>query len=173
MKSITILLLLACINIYSQNSSKFINEGKEERKIFIYSNLGVLDFLSLGVGYQASENVAISIKGSQTFITGSGAFNFPNSGAGIGFKFTYSTSFLFFNSVSAEYISYLSLTYDKSTLPEGFIKGHYFDLNIGHENIYDAGLSFFWATGICISAVKTKNVLYSPSLKVGFNYNFN
>jgi hypothetical protein len=173
MKIITILLFFTCVNIFSQNSSQFLNEKKEGRKIFLYSNLGILDFISLGVGYQASENVAISIKGSQTFITGSGAFGLPNSGAGIGAKFTYSTSFLFFNSISAEYISYLSLTYDKSILPASFIKGHYFDLNIGYENINDAGLSFFWATGICISAVKTKNVLYSPSLKIGLNYNFN
>jgi hypothetical protein len=158
--------------LFSQNDSdKTVINSSEPRNFFINSSLGILEFISLGVGYQASEKVAITIKASETFITGA-SLGFPNWGTGLGFKVSYSTEFLLFNTISAEYIAYLETSIDESNSLNTLLKGNYFDFNIGRENIYDEGLNVFWAIGICISAVKTTDVLYSPSLKVGLNYNF-
>lgn len=168
--TITVILFYTAV-LFSQNDSdKRLINSAEPRSFFINSSLGILEFISLGIGYQASEKVAISIKASDTFITGS-SLVFPNTGTGLGFKVSYSTEFLFFNSISAEYIAYLSLTYDQTIMPSGTIKGNYFDLNIGRENIYAKGLNVFWAIGICASAVKTQETLFSPSIKIGLNYN--
>ncbi len=168
--SSVLLTFLLTTFIFSQNLSQSLNERKEERKIYLYSSLGILDFISLGIGYQATENFAISIKGSQTFITGA-SMGFPNAGYGLGSKVSYSTKFLLFNSISAEHIVYLGTTTDDSKSLK--YAGNYFDLNIGRENIYEEGFNVFWAIGICLSAVKSRDILLSPSLKVGLNYNFN
>jgi len=158
--------------LFSQNNiTQPVNNSGNHRNFFLYANLGILDFVSLGLGYQVSKQVAISIKASETIITGS-SLGFPNWGTGLGFKVSYSKEFLLFNSFSAEYIAYLETSIDDSKSLNTALKGNYFDFNIGRENIYDEGLNVFWAIGFCISAVKTTDVLYSPSLKIGLNYNF-
>ena len=156
--------------LFSQNDSdKTIIRSGEPRGFFIISSLGVLEFISLGVGYQVSEKISITIKGSQTFITGA-AMGIPNMGYGLGSKVSYSTKFLLFNSISAEYIAYLGTNTAESKSLK--FAGNYFDLNIGRENIYAQGFNIFWAVGICISAVESTDALVSPSLKIGLNFNF-
>jgi hypothetical protein len=169
--TITIIIFCSTILFPQIDSNKTeINSG-EPRSFFINSSLGILEFISLGVGYQFSEKVAVTIKGSYTFTTGA-SLNIPNWGEGLGFKVSFSTEFLFINSISAEYIAYLKTALDDAESIDTAIKGNYFDFNIGREDIYSNGLNFFWAVGLCISAVKNTNVLYSPSLKIGLNYNF-
>ncbi|MDI6786655.1 MAG: hypothetical protein QMD92_08100 [bacterium] len=133
--------------------------------------MGILEVLSIGIGYQISKNTAISIKGSGTWI-GSSALGFPSSGMGLGFKLSYYKPILFFNNFSFEYISYLSTTLD--WVHRGYkplFKGSYFDFNLGKETIDECGFNFFWAIGFCISAAKEAHILYFPSLKIGLNFN--
>lgn len=149
-----------------------LNKNNESvRKIFIYTSLGVLEVLSIGIGYQISKNAAMSIKGSGTWI-GSSTFNIPASGMGLGFKLSYYKTILFFNNFSFEYISYLSTTLDWDNLSNiPLFKGSYFDFNLGKETINECGFNFFGAIGFYSSATKKSHVVYSPSLKFGLNYN--
>jgi hypothetical protein len=166
------IILLSTSALFSQdNLSQTLSNSGPARNFFLFTNLGILDFVSVGFGYQASEKISLSLKASETFIAGA-SLGFPEWGAGVGFKVSYSTKFLFFNSVSAEYIAYLETSIDESKSLSTLLKGNYFDFNIGHENIDNEGLNVFWAIGICISSVKTTDILYSPSLKIGLNYNF-
>jgi len=159
---------------YDKDSS-YCNYGNDsdldtnQRSVFLFSNIGILDFLSLGIGYQVSEKISIAVKGSQTFI-GSSAMGFPHGGNGVGIKLSYHTPFLFFNTTSLEYIPYLSTSFDDHI--NSITKGNYFDFNFGRETIDESGFNFFWAIGFCVSAAKEANVLYAPSLKIGLNYNF-
>ncbi|AFH50036.1 Hypothetical protein IALB_2333 [Ignavibacterium album JCM 16511] len=182
MKQILLVLIVALLNtqfllgqinlIGSTDYSNFENNAEIDnnlRGIFLFSSIGILDFLSLGIGYQVSEKISIAIKGSQTFI-GSSAMGFPHGGNGVGIKISYHTPFLFFNTTSLEYISYLSTSFDDHI--NSITKGNYFDFNLGREIIDESGFNFFWAIGFCVSAAKEANVLYTPSLKIGLNFNF-
>ncbi len=179
MKKILFVILLNTQFLFSQinfindtNFDDFQNKGKNDyshRSIFLFSNIGILDFLSLGIGYQVSEKISIAVKGSQTFI-GSSAMGFPHGGNGVGIKLSYHTHFLFFNTTSLEYIPYLSTSFDDHI--NSITKGNYFDFNFGRETINESGFNFFWAIGFCVSAAKEANVLYTPSLKIGLNFNF-
>ncbi|MFA3782039.1 hypothetical protein ABRY23_03125 [Melioribacteraceae bacterium 4301-Me] len=137
------------------------------RKIFIYSNTGILEFLSFGVGYQVSQDFAISLKYSNTFI-GSG-FIFPNTGSGIGIKLSYYTPFSIFNCINAEYVSYLILSTTKKV--NSVTKGNFFEANIGKEIVKKEGLRVFWSLGLAISNAKMTTVVFAPSIKIGINYN--
>ncbi|WP_348344904.1 hypothetical protein, partial [Ignavibacterium sp.] len=165
--------LFSQMNLINNNNfdALDINGYKDNihRGIFLFSNIGILDFLSFGIGYQVSEKISIAIKGSQTFI-GSSAMGFPQGGNGVGIKLSYRTHFLFFNTTSLEYIPYLSTSFDDHI--NSITKGNYFDFNFGRETIDESGFNFFWAIGFCVSAAKEANVLYAPSLKIGLNFNF-
>jgi len=165
--------LLSQINVIGNADYSSIENNAEIennfRSIFLFSNIGILDFLSIGIGYQVSDKISLSLKGSQTFI-GSSAIGLPHGGNGVGIKLSYHTPFLFFNTTSFEYIQYLSTSIDYRI--NSITKGNYFDFNCGRESINESGFNFFWAIGVCISNAKGANVLYSPSLKIGFNFNF-
>lgn len=149
-----------------------------QRNVFLFSSVGVIEILSLGVGYQVTENISLALKWSTTWI-GSGAMILPNGASGYGIKLSYHKPFLFFNSTSFEYIVYLHSTLDWerkklygqiNKIPT--YKGHYLDFNIGRETINESGFNFYWVVGFCVSAAKEAHVLYAPSLKIGLNYNF-
>lgn len=164
--------LFSQINLINNSNSNYIENSDEitnYRGVYIFSNIGILDFISLGIGYQFSEKISIAIKGSQTFI-GSSAMGFPHGGNGVGVKLSYHTPILFINTTSFEYIQYLSTSFDDHI--NSITKGHYFDFNIGRETVNEAGFNFFWAIGFCISAAKEANILYAPSVKIGLNFNF-
>ncbi|KUG25725.1 hypothetical protein ASZ90_004446 [hydrocarbon metagenome] len=165
-------LFIVTNKVFSQeiNSANSVNEY-ELRNFFVTTNTGILEFISIGIGYQINDDISIALKYSGTWI-GSSAMGLPNSAYGLGCKFSYHKPFLFFNSTSFEYISYLSSTLDwQSRENEPFLKGHYFDLHIGKENIEKNGFNFFWSLGICLSAAKEAHILVSPSLKGGVNFN--
>lgn len=154
-------------------------EGQEEdsvRGVFLYSGIGLIEVLTIGVGTQVSQDISISLKYAATWI-GSGAMGLPNSATGIGLKLTYHKNLapLPLDAISFDYILYLHSSLDwQSRLDkyDPFIKGHYFDINVGKETISESGFNFFWAVGFCISAAKEANVLYAPSIKIGLNFNF-
>jgi len=150
---------------------------KNIRSLFLFSSIGLIEVFSIGAGIQLSDNFSISVKYAGTWI-GSG-FIFPNSAAGPALRVGFHKPFLLFNTVSLDYIIYLysSLDWESLKMPwrlgyEPFIKGHYFDFNIGKETIDESGFNFFWAIGFCISAAKEAQILYAPSLKIGINLNF-
>lgn len=174
--------LFSQTNIYKDSS--YCNDmnnfdlDTNRRSVFLFSSVGIIEVLSLGVGYQVTENFSLALKWSATWI-GSGAMILPNGASGYGIKLSYHKPFLFCNSTSFEYILYLHSTLDWERkklygridkIPT--LKGHYFDFNIGRETINESGFKFFWAIGFCVSAAKEAHVLYAPSLKIGLNYNF-
>lgn len=190
MKHILLVLIVTILNTkflfsqtnFSKDSSYFNNMNNfdfntNQRSVFLFSSIGLIEILSLGVGYQVTENFSLALKWSGTWI-GSGEI-LPNSASGYGIKLSYHKPFLFFNSVTFGYIIYFKSTLDWESIKqpwnlgyEPFIKGQYFDLNIGRETINESGFNFFWAIGFSVSAAKEANILYVPSLKIGLNYDF-
>ncbi|MBX2977346.1 MAG: hypothetical protein KF721_14550 [Ignavibacteriaceae bacterium] len=158
------------LNNYSDRNSLTSNLeiDKNIRGIFLFSSIGLIEVVSMGVGYQVTDNFSFALKGSATWI-GSSAMGFPNGGRGIGIKLSYHTPFLFFNNTNVEFIQYLATSFDDHI--NSISKGHYLDFNIGKENINESGFNFFWSMGICVIAVKEADILYGPSLKIGLNYN--
>lgn len=159
------------------DSTNSANEN-ELRNIFVTFNTGILEFISVGIGYQMNDDFSIALKGSATWI-GSSAMGLPNSASGFGIKASYHKPFLFFNTTSIDYLVYFNSTLDWESKKqpwklgyEPFVKGHYFEFNVGKENIKKNGFNFFWSIGICVSAAKEAHILVSPSLKGGVNFNF-
>jgi hypothetical protein len=189
MKKIIFIVLLIPFNLYSQNLN--INKNvqrlipynsfernaiidssikqRTHRKIFINSSVGILlEIASFGLGYQISDNLAVSIKGHAGFI-GKAA----NGATGLGFKVSHYFSKSGLNCVNLESILYFySGLEDLSPRIYSLLKGAFFDLNIGKENISDSGFSIFWSLGIGISMAKEADVLALPSFKIGVNFNF-
>ena len=66
--SIFIILFYTGSLFFTNDSDKTVINSSEPRNFFINSSLGILEFISLGVGIQASEKVAITMKASETFI---------------------------------------------------------------------------------------------------------
>lgn len=191
MKQILLILIVVTLSaksLFSQsnlinntNSNSLTNNAEidnDHRGIFLFSSIGLIEVVSIGVGYQVNENFSFSLKGSATWI-GSSAMILPNSASGYGIKLTYHKQFLIFNAATFEYVLYTKSTLDWERkklygqiemIPT--FKGYYLDFNIGRETINESGFNFFWGLGICVSAAKEAHILYSPSLKVGLNYNF-
>lgn len=149
-----------------------------QRSVFLFSSVGLIEILSLGVGYQITKDFSFAIKWSSTWI-GSGAMILPNGASGYGIKLSYHKPFLIFNTASIEHILYTQSTLDwERKILYGKIdkiptlKGYYLDFNVGRETINELGFNFFWAIGFCVSAAKEAHVLYAPSLKIGLSYNF-
>ncbi len=165
--------LFSQINFVNVKDSSVLTNNLEldenYRGIFLFASVGIIEVASIGFGYQFNEKFSFSLKGAATFI-GSAAMGFPNSGRGIGMKLSYQTPFLFFNNTNVEFIQYLATSFDDHI--SSISKGHYIDINIGREPTDKAGFNFFWAIGFCISAAKEANILYAPSLKIGYNFNF-
>lgn len=166
-------IMFSQINLINTNdSSCFTNDYKvdnNQRSIFLFGSVGIIEVASIGFGYQLTENFSFSIKGSGTLI-GSSAMGFPNGGRGIGMRLSYQNPFLFFNNTNVEFTQYLATSFDDHI--NSISKGHNLDFNIGKETINESGFNFFWAIGFCVSAAKYANILYAPSLKIGYNYNF-
>jgi len=181
----TIIVLILVEVSLSQNNSLSLNrydfnsieqENKNEKKvrnIFLFSSIGVLEIISVGIGYQITDNFSLSLKGSVTGFEG-GAFNVPNSTKGLGIKLTYYCPFIFLNTISFEYTLHLDANFDYlgRRIHKPSLKGSFFDFNIGKESINEAGFNFFWSVGFCINSVKYVQILYSPSIKIGLNFNF-
>jgi hypothetical protein len=151
-------------------------ETDSVRGIFLYSGIGLIEVLTIGIGSQVSQDISISLKYATTWI-GKGAMILPNSATGIGLKLTYHKDLapLPLNAISFDYILYLhsSLGWQyRLDRYDPFIKGHYFDINVGKETVNESGFHFFWGVGFCISAAKEASVLYAPSIKIGINFNF-
>jgi hypothetical protein len=151
-------------------------ERDSVRGVFLYSGIGLIEVLTVGIGTQVSQDFSISLKYATTWI-GKGAMILPNSATGIGLKLTYHKDLapLPLNAISFDYILYLhsSLGWQyRLDRYDPFIKGHYFDINVGKETVNESGFHFFWGVGFCISAAKEASVLYAPSIKIGINFNF-
>jgi len=174
--------LTFCQNNFDSIDGYYLNQitnttNNHNRKFYVFSSVGLIEIVSIGVGYQISRDISFAIKGASTWI-GSYALLFPNGASGVGIKLSYHKPFLFFNTASFDYIIYLysTLDWESKRQPwnlgyEPFIKGHYFDVNIGKETINKSGLNIFWSIGVCLSAAKEAHILFAPSLKVGLNYN--
>ena len=149
-------------NIYQSDSAQL-------RHIYIFTNIGILEVLSFGIGYQLSSDFSIAIKWGGTCIGGGGGYGLPGSGDGIGIKASYRLPYDIFNNISFEYIPYLrlSLTDQGSST----FKGNFFDLNVGYENILKNNVKIFWSLGLCLSDAKKAHMVFSPSVKIGLNYN--
>ncbi|MER3524402.1 MAG: hypothetical protein C4326_10115 [Ignavibacteria bacterium] len=83
-------------------------ETDSVRGIFLYSGIGLVEVLTIGVGKQLTQDLSISLKYATTWI-GKGAMILPNSATGIGLKLTYHKDLapLALNAISFDYILYL------------------------------------------------------------------
>lgn len=81
MKQILLILIVVTLSaksIFSQNnlinntnSNSFTNNVEIDnvhRGIFLFSSIGLIEVVSIGVGYQVNENFSFSLKGSATWI---------------------------------------------------------------------------------------------------------
>lgn len=167
--------LFSQINLISiTDSNSFENNTEIDndlRSIFLFSSIGFVDVISIGMGKQLNKNFSLSLKGTAAWV-GSGYYT-PNSGGGIGLKLSYHEKLLFLNTVSIEFTPFFQLNYYRPDKPiSSPFKGYYFDINIGKEKVDESGFNFFWAIGFCVSAAKYEPLLYGPSLKIGLNFNF-
>jgi hypothetical protein len=140
------------------------------RKIFIYSSVGTLETLSVGIGYQIQPNLAIALDASVSAIGGT-SFLFPNTASGFGIRTSYYIPFLIFNNITFESILYLDQGIYKQS-PQ-FIKGYFLDLTIGKEIIDEKGLRVFYGVGLSGSHPIDVSGRFSVSFKIGLNFNFN
>ncbi|MFH1197186.1 MAG: hypothetical protein V1720_15925 [bacterium] len=159
----------------TQSDTNRVDSSCEKtREVFIYSSIGFLEILSVGVGYQATDNISIAVKASYSGVEGN---PFPNFAVGLGIKAAYHFNqiILFINKISFEYTAHIgsSLEYEKMNIDEPFYKGTLLEFNVGRENIHKSGFGIIWSAGINMNRmVKYRDTVIVPSFKIGIFYNF-
>jgi hypothetical protein len=148
------------------------------RSLYLSGSIGVFEVGSFGIGFQINKNFSCAVIGGATWIGGAN-YGIPNSGSGYGVNVSYYKKILFFNNISFDYIFYLTSSLDWESLRQPWrlgyeptIKGYYCEVNLGHQNLSESGLNFFWSVGLGISSAKESSILFAPTLKLGINYNF-
>ncbi|OGU30977.1 MAG: hypothetical protein A2057_04445 [Ignavibacteria bacterium GWA2_35_9] len=146
-----------------------ISETKPEsntRKFYFSFNTGFLEILGIGFGYQYSNEwnftTKVSLESREQLV-------FSLSGLGIRAARFFSTS-LPFNNINVQ-PTVMLLTRKGLSYHFG-LNGFSFEIGIGNESIKKSQIDFFWSLGGIISTVKKDKPLYSPSLKLGLNWNF-
>lgn len=163
-------ILLISKNIVGQSLNELPqSEENTERKVTINAGIGLIELYSLGIGWQVSKDFCLTFNYSRTMI-GKSTF-LPSVGDGVGVKLTYfNKPFWIFNKISAMYLQYLYLSLDRKI--DSAMKGSYFEMCFGKEDITAPGLNINWSAGVGVSAAKTAELLFMPSIKIGINYNF-
>ena len=138
----------------------------DRRKYYLSFNLGFIEGLGLGFGYQSSD--IWSFTGKISFINRDNQFLALN---GIGMRIArFITTSLPFNNINVQPTVML---FEKKRYSYLFgIQGYSFEIGIGNESIKKSELNFAWSIGGILSVVKKRRPLYSPSLKLGINWNF-
>ena len=151
--------------IQNDTTSKTKSES-DRRKFYLTFNTGILEVIGLGFGYQYSDEWSFATKVS---LASREQLAFSVSGLGVRAARFFSTS-LPFNNINVQPTVVL-LTRRGRSFHFG-LNGFSFEIGIGNESIRKSELDFFWSLGGIISTVKKDKPLYSPSLKLGLNWNF-
>ena len=138
----------------------------ETRRVSIYSGVGFLELIALGVQYQIDDEFGLGVKGDIALVAG---HDLPYGGAGGGVKGSYffsrngEGSFLSTNVLNAE-ASYVSTSYGGAASLE---------VTIGHDRIDGRGLGFLWLIGISRGGFpgERDRPLFFPTVKIGFHVN--
>lgn len=146
--------------------------GLEEvniRRVFARLNFGIADLLSFNLGYNFNKKNALSLLLSTVWLKG--GFFVPNSGLGVGLKYTYSfNSKLFLKNVSVS--SLLLTNTSEAGASSALIKGGMVELALGNQKDFDSGFSFIYELGVMASKSSISKILVMPSIKIGTNFNF-
>ena len=138
----------------------------DRRKFYLTFNTGILEVIGLGFGYQYSDEWSFATKVS---LASREQLAFSVSGLGVRAARFFSTS-LPFNNINVQPTVVL-ITRKGRSFHFG-LNGFSFEIGIGNESIRKSELDFFWSLGGIISTIKKNKPLYSPSLKLGLNWNF-
>ena len=130
---------------------------------------GFLEVVSMGFGYQYSDEWDFSVKTVGVIVPGK-AFLFPNSALGMGLRIAkYFPKYLLFNNVSIQ--PTIILMASREGLPRYGLNGSSLEISFGNESLKSSYLNIFWSIGAIVSTLKKEKPLYSPSLKLGVNWN--
>ncbi len=162
---------------FQQSSSKTMSsDGSGMRKVFIYTGIGIFEWINVGLGFQLDRHVSVSLKHSNVFVSGSGGSRvFPPYSSGLSCELKYYKDIWIFNHISLNYIYFLSVpsVYDARY---GFSpKGSGYEINLGSERIMKdvkGKLQIYWSIGLGISKHKYyPEMLIMPSIKIGVYQN--
>jgi hypothetical protein len=161
--------------IYSLNEFSHA-QNESTRKVYFYAGIGLLEWLSLGLGYQINHEFSVSLKHSNVWVSGHGGSNlFPPYASGIGIDIKYFKNLWVFNNLSFNYIYFLYIPniYDNTYGLK--YKGNYYEVNLGNEKIENelkGKLQLFWSLGLGVSYSKNyAEKLILPSIKIGIIHN--
>jgi hypothetical protein len=162
-----LLLLVALITVagvgWGQSAEQYSAQKPQTRTVSIYTGLGFLELLAVGVQYQINDEFALGAKADVALVAG---HDVPQGGSGGGLKGSYffsctgEGSFLSINVVNVE-ASYLA------TSGGGALS---LEATIGHESIEGRGVGFLWLIGIARGGFpgERDRALMFPALKIGF-----
>ena len=149
--------------IQNDTTSKTKSES-DRRKFYLTFNTGLPEVIGLGFGYQYADEWSfipkVSVDRRVSLFTG---------GLSLRLVRFFSVN-LPFNNINVQPTVVL-LTRRGRSFHFG-LNGFSFEIGIGNESIRKSELDFFWSLGGIISTVKKDKPLYSPSLKLGLNWNF-
>jgi len=153
--------------LYAQKETLRAVDVSARREFFLYTGIGFLEFMVLGVGYQINDDWAIAIKSNGVFL--SRWYIGPNGETGVGIRISrFLLGSLFFNAIHIE-PSYLTPLYGEKS---GRRKGFSFQLTIGGENVDKNKIHALWSLGGVVSSATGLPPLFMLSAKIGLNWNF-
>ncbi len=147
------------------------SEIQEEKisRVFARLNFGIADLLAFNLGYNFNKKNALSLLLSTVWLKG--GFFVPNSGSGVGLKYTYSfNSKLFLKNVSVS--SLLLTNTSEAGASSNLFKGGMVELTMGNQKDFDGGFSFIYELGVMATKSSISKILVMPSIKIGTNFNF-
>lgn len=138
----------------------------DKREFYLSFNSGFLEVIGLGFGFQHSNEWSFTTKVS---LASKRQDAYSVSGIGIRAARFFSTS-LPFNNINIQ-PTVIMLIRKVHSYDFG-LNGFSFEIGIGNESIKINRLDFFWSLGGTITTIKKEKPLYTPSLKLGLNWNF-
>jgi hypothetical protein len=147
------------------NEANIAGRDTNLRKIYAFLGTGVLEYISLGMGYQLSEHWSLALKVNGAFLSSRLTLH---GGNGVGTKITYAFSpSSTFNVLHVEPAFLFSVpSYEKNA------NGSHLDITIGHEELVDGGGNFYWGIGGGFTTYTSGPLLGMISAKMGWNFNF-
>jgi hypothetical protein len=162
------ILFAALIAIASVGSGQSIEQSPDKnqnkRTISIYTGIGFLELIVLGVQYQINDEFALGVKADAGLV---GGHDRPGGGFGGGFK----GSYFFSPNGKGTFLSTNVLNVEVSYLATGEGGATSLEATIGHDSIEGRGIGFLWLIGSCrggFPGEKNRPLIF-PAVKFGFH----
>ena len=169
-----LLILLSSKQVLCQDNV-FTTKTDSLSKVFGQVTLGLSEMASVVVGCHIDKYNAIGLKYSGCWVDNDFSIFFvPSSGNAVGIKYSHLFNYDFllkqFNfTISAIY----STSKNKGSFSVAtFVKGYSVECTVGNEIKLDKGFSFIYEAGFLASQLKSMDLVFFPSLKIGANFNF-